>query len=82
MCIRDSLYWDVRPFVRADDWRRRPIDSVILVDTQTLGNVRGLSAYPAVHVIDHHMGQPPKPGWTYEVEALGAPTTLLSLIHI
>jgi tRNA nucleotidyltransferase (CCA-adding enzyme) len=72
-----NLYWDALPFVRADDWRRRPIDSVILVDTQTLGNVRGLSARPAVHVIDHHMGQPPKPGWTYEVEPLGATATLL-----
>jgi len=72
-----NLYWDALPFVRADDWRRRPVDSVILVDTQTLGNVRGLAAQPAVHVIDHHMGQPPKPGWTYEVEPLGATATLL-----
>ena len=72
-----NLYWDALPFMRADDWRKRPIDSVILVDTQALGNVRGLSAHPAVHVIDHHMGQPPKPGWTYEVEPLGATTTLL-----
>jgi len=72
-----NLYWDSLPFVRADDWRRRPIDSVILVDTQTLSNVRGLAAQPAVHVIDHHMGQPPKPGWTYEVEPLGATATLL-----
>jgi tRNA nucleotidyltransferase (CCA-adding enzyme) len=65
------------PFVRAEDWRRRPIDEVILVDTQTLSNVRGLSARPSVHVIDHHMGQPPKPGWTYEVEPVGATSTLL-----
>jgi tRNA nucleotidyltransferase (CCA-adding enzyme) len=72
-----NLYWDALPFTRADDWRRRPIDSVILVDTQTLSNVRGLSAQPAVHVIDHHMGQPPKPGWTYELEPLGATATLL-----
>ena len=72
-----NLYWDALPFMRADDWRKRPIDSVILVDTQALGNVRGLSGHPAVHVIDHHMGQPPKPGWTYEVEPLGATATLL-----
>ncbi len=72
-----NLYWDALPFMRADDWRRRPVDSVILVDTQALGNVRGLAARPAVHVIDHHMGQPPKPGWTYEVEPLGATATLL-----
>ncbi len=72
-----NLHWDALPFVRAEDWRRRPIDEVWLVDTQTLGNVRGLAANPRVHVIDHHMGQPPKPGWSYEVEPVGATTTLL-----
>lgn len=72
-----NLYWDSLPFMRAEDWRRRPIDSVILVDTQTVGNIRGLAAHPRVHVIDHHMGQPPKPDWTYEVESVGATTTLL-----
>ena len=72
-----NLYWDALPFVRAEDWRRRLVERVILVDTQTLANVRGLSPQPTVHVIDHHMGQPPKPGWTYEVEAVGATATLL-----
>lgn len=72
-----NLYWDSLPFIRAEDWRRRPIDSVILVDTQTISNVRGLAAHPRVHVIDHHMGQPTKPGWSYEVEPVGATTTLL-----
>ena len=72
-----NLHWDSLPFLRAEDWRRRPIDSVILVDTQTLGNVRGLAAQPKVHVIDHHMDHQPKPGWTYEVEPVGATTTLL-----
>lgn len=72
-----NLYWDSLPFVRAEDWRRRPIDSVILVDTQTISNVRGLVAQPQVHVIDHHMGQPPKPDWTCEIEPVGATTTLL-----
>ncbi len=72
-----NVYWDALPFVRAEDWRRRPVDAVILVDTQTLSNVRGLAAQPAVHVIDHHMGQTPKPGWRYEVEPVGATATLL-----
>ena len=26
-----NLYWDSLPFVRADDWRRRPIDSLSLI---------------------------------------------------
>ncbi len=72
-----NLYWDSLPFMRAKDWRRRSIDEVILVDTHTLANVRGLVANPTVHVIDHHMGHAPKPGWTYEVEEVGATTTLL-----
>ena len=72
-----NLHWDSLPFMRADDWRRRPIDSVILVDTQTLSNVRGLASNPQVHVIDHHMGHLPRKGWAYEVEPVGATTTLL-----
>ncbi len=72
-----NLYWDSLPFMRAEDWRRRQVDSVILVDTQTLSNVRGVSARPQVHVIDHHMDQHRKPEWTYEVEPVGATSTLL-----
>lgn len=72
-----NLYWDSLPFVRADEWRRRPVDEVILVDTHVVANVRGLVTNPKVHVIDHHMGYTPKPGWTYEVEPVGATTTLL-----
>lgn len=72
-----NLHWDSLPFTRAADWRRRQVDAVILVDTQTLGNVRGLSAQPNVHVIDHHMDYQSQAGWTYEVEPVGATTTLL-----
>lgn len=72
-----NLYWDSLPFVRAADWRRRQVDEVILVDTHTLGNVRGLTADPKVLVIDHHLGHVPKPGWAYEVEPVGATSTLL-----
>ena len=50
-----NLYWDSLPFVRATDWRRRQVDKVILVDTHTVSNVRGLVAEPKVNVIDHHM---------------------------
>ncbi len=72
-----NLYWDALPFVRADDWRRRLVDAVVLVDTQTISNIRGLAKSPAVHVIDHHLGHEPKGDWTYEVEAVGATSTLL-----
>ena len=72
-----NLYWDSLPFVRADEWKRRSVESVILVDTHTLGNVRGLKGDPKVHVIDHHIGQRQKPGWSYDVEPVGATTTIL-----
>jgi tRNA nucleotidyltransferase (CCA-adding enzyme) len=72
-----NLYWDSLPFIRPDEWRRRQVEEVILVDTQTLGNVRGLVAAPKVHVIDHHTGHPSRDQWTYEVEAVGATATLL-----
>lgn len=72
-----NLYWDALPFVRAEDWRRQKVDSVILVDSQALSNVRGMVREPEVHVIDHHTGHSEKSGWTYEVEPVGATVTLL-----
>jgi tRNA nucleotidyltransferase (CCA-adding enzyme) len=72
-----NLYWDSLPFIRPDEWRRRQVEEVILVDTQTLGNVRGLVAAPKVQVIDHHTGHPPRDQWAYEVEPVGATATLL-----
>jgi tRNA nucleotidyltransferase (CCA-adding enzyme) len=72
-----NLYWDSLPFVRPDEWRRRQVQEVILVDTQTLSNIRGLVAAPKVHVIDHHKGHTPRDHWTYDVEPVGATATLL-----
>lgn len=72
-----NLHWDSLPFLRPDDWRRQQVDTVILVDTHTVANVRGLVAHPKVHVIDHHVDYQPKLGWTYEVEPVGATSTLL-----
>jgi tRNA nucleotidyltransferase (CCA-adding enzyme) len=74
-----SLYWDALPFMRPDDWQRRRVQRVVLVDTQSLPGVRGLHPEKAaVQVIDHHeVEQPGQPGWTYHVEPVGASTTLL-----
>lgn len=72
-----NLYWDALPFVRPEDWQRRKVDSVILVDTQSLSSVRGMMREPRVHVIDHHTDHTEKEGWTYEVEPVGATVTLL-----
>jgi tRNA nucleotidyltransferase (CCA-adding enzyme) len=74
-----TLYWDALPFMRPDDWQRRRVDRVLLVDTQSLPGVRGLHPEKAaVQVIDHHEVEPSgQPGWTYHVEQVGSTTTLL-----
>lgn len=72
-----ALYWEAFPFIRPSEWTRRKIANVILVDTHALNTVRGIVKEPNVHVIDHHPGHPPRPGWTYQVEPIGAATTLL-----
>ncbi|MBK8985167.1 MAG: CBS domain-containing protein [Chloroflexi bacterium] len=75
-----TLYWDALPYTRPQDWQKRRVDEVLLVDTQALASVRGLTRKPQVLVIDHHVGQLDRgeqAGWTYQVEAVGATTTLL-----
>jgi tRNA nucleotidyltransferase (CCA-adding enzyme) len=71
------LYWDVLPFMRRQDWRRKRVDRVILVDTHGLNSVRGLIPKAAVQVIDHHTTQQQRENWQYHVEATGAATTIL-----
>ncbi len=72
-----SLYWDLLPFMRPDDWRRRQIRQVILVDTQSLPGVRGLRDDTPVRVIDHHESSEMDPAWERHIEPLGSATTLL-----
>lgn len=72
-----NLYWDSLPFMRAAEWRRKRVNDIILVDTQNLNSVRGIVKKPQVRVIDHHLGQEQREGWVYEVEAVGATTTIL-----
>ena len=72
-----NLYWDVLPFLTAGDWRRRRVNEVVLVDTSSLNSVRGMVREPHVRVIDHHMEYTPREGWVYQVEPVGATTTLL-----
>lgn len=72
-----TLYWDALPFIHANDWQRRRIESVILVDTQGLNSVRGMARRPKAHVIDHHDQRATHEGWTFELAEVGAATTLL-----
>jgi tRNA nucleotidyltransferase (CCA-adding enzyme) len=73
-----TLYCDDLPFVEADDLPRRPIERVILVDTQALTRLKGMSSQTKVLIIDHHaLDRPLTPGVTYSGEEIGATTTLL-----
>ncbi|MBC8264914.1 MAG: CBS domain-containing protein [Anaerolineales bacterium] len=74
-----AIYCDALPFVQADDLPpRRPIERVILVDTQALTRLRGMISKTKVHIIDHHaLTRRLAPGMTYSGEEIGATTTLL-----
>ncbi|MCP4359631.1 MAG: CBS domain-containing protein [Chloroflexi bacterium] len=72
-----TLYWDAFHFTRPSDWQRRRVDEVLLVDTQALNSVRGMVKRPSVQVIDHHTDHKQHESWVYQVETVGATTTLL-----
>ncbi len=72
-----NLYWSALPFMQPEDWRKKRVDSLVLVDTQTPLSVRGVARHPQVRVFDHHIGHPQKADWRYQVESVGATTTLL-----
>lgn len=78
-----TLYWDALPFVRPGEWRQKRVGSVVLVDAHSPGLIRSALERPpdadnlTIRVIDHHLDYEPQPGWSYEVEAIGATATLL-----
>ncbi|MBE2222137.1 MAG: CBS domain-containing protein [Anaerolineae bacterium] len=72
-----TLYWDALPYMRPEDWQKRRVDEVLLVDTHSLSSVRGIIKKPDMRVIDHHVGHKQQEHWHYHVEAVGATTTLL-----
>ncbi|MCB8944684.1 MAG: CBS domain-containing protein [Ardenticatenaceae bacterium] len=72
-----TLYWDVLPYMRRQDWQRKRVERVILVDTHGLNSVRGMVKQPEVQVIDHHITHQKRDKWQYHVEAMGAATTIL-----
>jgi tRNA nucleotidyltransferase (CCA-adding enzyme) len=73
-----SIYADELPFVEATDLPRRAVGQVVLVDTQGLVTVKGVTATTSVHILDHHpLVHELSPGWMYRGEPVGATTTLL-----
>ena len=72
-----NLYGSELPFVEPGDLPDETIQSVTLVDTQSLVTLKGLSPHTDVHVVDHHPRRDDLPAhWTITQESLGATTTL------
>jgi tRNA nucleotidyltransferase (CCA-adding enzyme) len=73
-----NLYGDDLPFIDFRDLPSESIESITLVDTQSLVTLRGAGKSTAVRVIDHHH---PKDGidsdWHLRIEETGAATTIL-----
>lgn len=72
-----ALYGAELPFVDPRDLANQPIERVILVDTQSMITLKGMSAETQVDVIDHHPlrdGLPPD--WHLTIHEVGATTTI------
>lgn len=79
--VRDfcALYRDALPFTRPEDVRRQrsAFHSIVVVDTQTVQALRGITAETQVHFIDHHpLARELKRGMSFFGGAAGATTTL------
>src|SRR5690606_40613609 len=70
-----SLYWDSLPFMRMEDWQRRKVEKVVLVDTQSVHGVLGLRQETPVLVIDHHAPDGIGPERETYMEQLGGTPT-------
>ena len=73
-----TLYGVELPFVDPRDLDQEPIDSVCLVDTQSLVSIKGMHEDTAVSVIDHHPLKEDVPeDWETNIQETGATTTIL-----
>lgn len=73
-----TLYGAELPFVELRDLPLEPIESITLVDTQTLTTIKGVTSQTKVRVIDHHPLREDIPtDWNITLSATGANTTLL-----
>ncbi len=74
-----NLYGTEIPLVEARDLPSEPLESITLVDTQSLITLKGFSKKTRVHVVDHHQLRDDLPSdWTIVNDRLGACTTILT----
>lgn len=73
-----NLYGEELPFTESRDLPDETIETITLVDTQSLITLKGYSPSTRVHTIDHHPRRPDLPeNWSYAGQPMGACTTLL-----
>jgi tRNA nucleotidyltransferase (CCA-adding enzyme) len=73
-----ALYRSGLPFRQQEELPRRPVDRVIVVDTQSFTTVRGMKPDTPGLIIDHHtLPDRPEPGWRHWGGEVGATATLL-----
>ncbi|MBN1667262.1 MAG: CBS domain-containing protein [Anaerolineales bacterium] len=72
-----TLYGVELPFVDPRDLPGRPIESVTLVDTQSLTSIKGMYSGTRIQVIDHHKRRSDLPeDWQVQLDQTGANTTI------
>ncbi len=73
-----TLYGAELPFVDVRDLPAEPVESVTLVDTQSLITIKGVGVKTQINIIDHHQPRPELPAdWRISGDRVGACTTLL-----
>lgn len=72
-----SLYQDRLPLHSPNDLPREAVERLILVDTQSPSQVKGIDESTEYVVIDHHVMDQPLPRATYELDTTGSVTTVL-----
>ena len=71
-----NLYQTVLPFTQPDDLTRGSIETITLVDTQSLVTIKGLHQGTQITVVDHHPKKSDFPNsWKFVETKTGASTT-------
>ncbi|NPV08630.1 MAG: CBS domain-containing protein [Anaerolineae bacterium] len=72
-----ALYQDRLLLHRPNDLPREHVDTLILVDTQTPPQLRGVDGQTSLVIVDHHSMDQRLANATYELDTTGSTTTML-----
>ena len=73
-----TIYGAELPFIEQRDLPSEPVESVFLVDTQSMISVKGITDATQVQIVDHHPGRGNLPEhWHTTIDLTGATSTLL-----